>query len=203
MLPQQPCRQVVHDCVLALQDCEYHSLACSLTHSLAYSLTRLLTHSLNQVLAKDKKAIKDIKESNDYKTACTYQLNEAGESLPHSHSLTHSLIVLLLLCRVGPPLRECTAVRSLAGHASGPGVYAGHRWLRVVSVHTALVPPRMMLATHSLTHSLTHTHLSCINYTTRFFWGGAIFGFPVHVPGAMLRYAGLTLLAHALYEKLM
>jgi hypothetical protein len=162
MLPQQPCRQVVHDCVLALQDCEYHSLACSLTHS----LTRLLTHSLTQVLAKDKKAIKDIKESNDYKTACTYQLNEAGESLPYSltRSPTHSLAHCdLLLCRVGPPLRECTAVRSLAGHASGPGVYAGHRWLRVVSVHTALVPPRMMLATHSLTHSLT---LICLALTT-------------------------------------
>jgi hypothetical protein len=30
-----------------------------------------------------------------------------------------------------------------------------------------------------------------------------LFGFPVHTPGAAMRYAGMTLLAHEFYNKLM
>ena len=45
--------------------------------------------------------------------------------------------------------------------------------------------------------------LLAIVLVVRFFWGGVMFGFPFHVPGAAMRYTALALLAHALFQKLM
>jgi hypothetical protein len=54
----------------------------------------------------------------------------------------------------------------------------------------------------------THTNTCIIiivlhHINHRYFWGGVVFGFPSHVPGAAARYVALTLLARALYDHLM
>ena len=103
-----------------------------------------------QALSKDKKTLKDIRDSSAFKSASSYQLNEAGKSmsdhgqsspdqarpvhLPRAACPDNTMELLIdvlcyscVVCRVGSALRQCAAVRALAGHAGGPGRHPRRR----------------------------------------------------------------------------
>eukprot|EP00603_Paraphysomonas_imperforata_P009221 CAMPEP_0114436036 /NCGR_PEP_ID=MMETSP0103-20121206/13202_1 /TAXON_ID=37642 ORGANISM="Paraphysomonas imperforata, Strain PA2" /NCGR_SAMPLE_ID=MMETSP0103 /ASSEMBLY_ACC=CAM_ASM_000201 /LENGTH=131 /DNA_ID=CAMNT_0001606207 /DNA_START=55 /DNA_END=450 /DNA_ORIENTATION=- len=117
-----------------------------LTNALFAKLYMTVFWRFKIALSKDKKTLKDIRDSSAFKSASSYQLNEA-EWAP--------LFVSALL-------------------------FAHSHDMQVDQAATLAVVGSLW-----------------------FFWGGVMFGFPFHVPGATMRYAALALLAHALFQKLM